>query len=51
MMDNRYWGIVQLRQGKWVVLLQDQSNMTADDMDALSERIEEYESTLVEKKL
>lgn len=49
MMDNRYWGIVQLRLGKWVVLLQNPLDMTSDDMDALSERIEEYEQSINER--
>jgi hypothetical protein len=46
MMDNRYWGIIQLRKGKWVVLLQNSEDITSDDMDALSEMIEEYELSL-----
>ena len=49
MIDKRYWGIVQLREGKWVVLLQNPSELSAEDMDAIRERIEEYELTVLEK--
>ena len=49
MMDNKYWGIVQLRRGKWVVLLQNPLDMTLDDIDALVERIEEYEQSINER--
>ena len=42
--DNHYWGQICLRNNKWVVLLQDPELMDADDMDAISDRIEEYEN-------
>ena len=42
--DNHYWGQICLRNDKWVVLLQDPELMDADDMDAISDRIEEYEN-------
>jgi hypothetical protein len=42
--DGFYWGQVHLRNGKWVVLLQDPDLMDSGDMDAISDRIEEHEN-------
>ena len=42
--NNHYWGQVHWRVNRWVVLLQDPELMDADDMDAISDRIEEYEN-------
>ena len=49
MIDNYYLGVVQLREGKWMVLLQNKGDMTIDDTDAISDLIEEYERAINEK--
>jgi hypothetical protein len=41
--DNYYWGQVHLRQEKWVVLVQQGRDMTEDDIDVISSKIEESE--------
>lgn len=39
---NRYsYGAIVMRQGKWTVLLQDRSDITMDDIQAIEEIIEE----------
>ena len=49
MIDDYYFGVVQLREGKWMVLLQNKGDMTIDDTDAISDLIEEYEQAINDK--
>jgi hypothetical protein len=38
--NNFHYGQIVKRQGNWEVLLQDPSDMSMDDMDAIIDRIE-----------